>query len=849
MHNDNRFRAVPCRPKGLIRTDRARIIKPPKKAAGNRTVTRIANRRNIISKRHGFENYIYLDPINTRQHIFLSYTLQLKIRLRIVSQAGKFTKTTLLDHLLRTLLAFGVLLTALPLPAAHIIGGEITYQCLGWTNGDPATNSRTYRFSMYIYRDCQGGGALFDSAPGAPYQASVTIYLEGQSNPVFNFTLGQPTITYVDPNPGNPCVLVPANVCVEQGKYSFPPVDLPVSDKSYFIVYQRCCRNNTITNIVNPGGSGASYFMELTPAAQAVCNNSPTYNGFPPVVLCANEPFEFDHSASDPEGDQLVYEFCAPFLGGGLNFNNPYAFDGVAPNPDAPPPYNPVTFVAPYYSALDPLGINADININVNTGLITGVPQNQGQFVVGVCVKEYRNGQLLSKVFRDFQFNVTTCDPTVVADIREDAMINGSEFLLTRCGDTRINFVNQSYQQAYIDQYRWVFDLGGRDTVINSWNAVVNFPGVGEYDGRLYLNPGTECGDTARIVVRIFPDITAEYSYDYDTCIAGPVSFRDLSAGAAPINNWSWAFGDGQGSSNQHAEYIYREPGFRQVSLRVTDVNGCRDSITKEIEYFPVPALLIISPSAFTGCAPGTIFFDNLSTPINEDYDILWDFGDGGTASDISPEYTFAREGTFSIGLSVVSPIGCQTDTVFSNLISIEPSPVADFSYSPQALDNFNPEVQFTDKSSGASKWYWDFEGVAYATGQNPRYTFRDTGLQEVRLVVTHPSGCRDTTVQQIDVVPKVTYFLPNAFTPNDDSANDVFLGKGYLRGVTAFEMSIWNRWGEEIFRSEDPMVGWNGRKNNTGSLLPAGVYYCLVRYTGPRGEATELRGVATLVQ
>ena len=105
---------------------------------------------------------------------------------------------------------------------------------------------------MYIYRDCQGGGALFDSAPGAPYQASVTVYLQGQSNPVFNFSLGPPLIEPVDPNPGNPCLIVPSNVCVQRAVYNFPVVDLPVSNQSYYIVYQRCCRNVTINNIL-PG--------------------------------------------------------------------------------------------------------------------------------------------------------------------------------------------------------------------------------------------------------------------------------------------------------------------------------------------------------------------------------------------------------------------------------------------------------------------------------------------------------------------------------------------------------------------------------------------------------------------
>ena len=783
------------------------------------------------------------------QYILATQSIELKKGFSIVLKAGKFIKTTPLRLLLRTSITLGILLLTLSLRAAHIIGGEITYECLGWTDGDPNSGSRSYQFYMNIYRDCQGGGAPFD-APNAPYSATITIYRSDLSEDFMSFQAGFPQVEFIDPDPGNPCVIVPNNVCVQQGRYTFPVLELPVSEYSYFIVYQRCCRNNTITNIVSPESSGATYFMELTPEAQAVCNNSPTYDDFPPIVICANEPFLYDHSASDTEGDQLVYEFCSPFLGGGLNFDQPTSFSGVAPNPDAPPPYTPVSFVAPFYSALDPLGIDADININVNTGVITGIPSAQGQFVVGVCVKEYRDGQLLSIVRRDFQFNVTSCDPTVVADVREDDIVNGEEFLITSCGENRINFLNQSYQQNRINEFFWVFGLGDRDTTITTWNATVNFPGIGEYEGRLYLNPNTDCGDTARIRVKIFPDIAADFDYEYDTCVAGPVLFTDLSSsGTGGVNNWNWAFGDGKGSSNQNPEYSFSDPGDKSVRLRITDTNGCQDSIRKDIPYFHVPALLVVSPSSFTGCAPGSIFFDNLSTPIDETYDILWDFGDGGAATDISPDHVFTQEGIFSVSLDITSPIGCQTDTVFSGLISIEPSPVADFTYSPQELDIFNPEVQFTDRSSGASEWYWDLEGDAYSTQQNPSFTFRDTGLQEVRLVVTHPSGCQDSTVQFIDIVPKVTYFLPNAFSPNDDSVNDIFLGKGYLEGVLNFELSIWNRWGEMIFSSTDPLQGWNGRKNNTGDPAPAGVYICLVRYTSPRGAPEELRGFATLIR
>ena len=74
-------------------------------------------------------------------------------------------------------------------------------------------------------------------------------------------------------------------------------------------------------------------------------------------------------------------------------------------------------------------------------------------------------------------------------------------------------------------------------------------------------------------------------------------------------------------------QFIYLDsPGTKTVNLHIKDDNDCEDDITQNILYFPVPDLIVISPDAFTGCAPGDIFFDNLSTPIDETYDILLGF-------------------------------------------------------------------------------------------------------------------------------------------------------------------------------------------------------------------------------
>ncbi|HOO11136.1 MAG TPA: gliding motility-associated C-terminal domain-containing protein, partial [Cyclobacteriaceae bacterium] len=91
--------------------------------------------------------------------------------------------------------------------------------------------------------------------------------------------------------------------------------------------------------------------------------------------------------------------------------------------------------------------------------------------------------------------------------------------------------------------------------------------------------------------------------------------------------------------------------------------------------------------------------------------------------------------------------------------------------------------------------------------------------------------------------------YIPNAFSPNNDGTNDEYLGAGVMEGATAFSLTIWNRWGELVFQTSDPFEGWNGRKHNTGSEVPAGVYMVLVTFNGPRGEPFELQGVATVVR
>jgi gliding motility-associated-like protein len=721
--------------------------------------------------------------------------------------------------------------------AKHIIGGDMTYVCNG--NG-------TYTITLKVYRDCNSGGAEYDSPAYFGIYNGPSFYEQRTATPQ--------NITTVPPD-DNPCVQITNPPCVQSATYTLSNVSLPASGLTYTVAYQRCCRNESINNIVNPGDMGVTYSVEITPESYASCNNSPVFNDFPPIVICAGQFLQFDHSASDAESDQLVYSFCSPLQGGGPNGTqdnpgDPNGPDGVQPIPPTGPPYNTVSFLAPIYSSAVPMGGDPTISIDPTTGFITGVPTAQGQYVVGVCVQEIRNGIAIGEIQRDFQFNVINCVPQVIADINEDVIIGEKEYVVNLCGDLSFDFINESVVNTPEENYEWSFDLGGGNTFTSTDEDVsVDFPSVGSYEGTLVVNPGLFCNDTAYIFINVFPTITADFEFFYDVCEAAPIQFTDLSSGDGSVNEWNWNFGDGNTSMDQNPLYEYMIPGNFEVELLVRDTNDCTATITKDLSYFPAPETLVIDLDGFEGCVPEDVFFDNLSFPIDSTYTIVWDFGDSTTSNEISPLHTYNESGVYSVSLDVTSPIGCVVSVPYNATIEIRDSPTAGFSYTPEILSNFQSEAFFTDESVGAEAWQWNFgDGTPPVYLQNPSHNF-GTGEYEIMQVVRHGSGCYDTATVRIVSELLVTYYLPNAFTPNDDSKNEEFKGAGFFEGMTNFQMTIWNRWGEMIFVTNDPNEGWNGKKKNVGPIEQNGVYVVVVKYTDPTGVQINQKGFVTLIR
>jgi gliding motility-associated-like protein len=170
---------------------------------------------------------------------------------------------------------------------------------------------------------------------------------------------------------------------------------------------------------------------------------------------------------------------------------------------------------------------------------------------------------------------------------------------------------------------------------------------------------------------------------------------------------------------------------------------------------------------------------------------------------------TFIGSDSIYVYVELMDAYGCVSfDSIEVNVIE---QPSASFSFSPTSPTLNEPLVQFTDNSSdNVTLWSWDF-GNGYSSNlENPSFVFQEVGVYTVALAVETQFGCLDSTTASIEIKPPFSYYIPNAFTPNGDGKNDSFGGEG--TGINDFQIMIFNRWGEEIFYSENPEVGWDGK-------------------------------------
>jgi gliding motility-associated-like protein len=322
--------------------------------------------------------------------------------------------------------------------------------------------------------------------------------------------------------------------------------------------------------------------------------------------------------------------------------------------------------------------------------------------------------------------------------------------------------------------------------------------------------------DNDTLEVTFIPPPTVDFSFT-NACAGENTNFLDLSTTTdGTINTWTWDFGDMSGSIANNPIHPYPAPGSYTTTLIAGSTNGCSDTVAYVVDVNPVPIAIISSDVACAG--QETMFEDQSFISSGTIVDWEWDFENGVHIDNSQePTYTFAIQGSYPVSLTVTSDLGC-TGTTDTNIVVLQ-GPVADFSIAPNpalALE----DVNFTDESTGnVTLWYWDFGDGVGGNNQNEVYSYADGGDYTVTLTVTDNNGCYDSTAQEINIA--LLPVLPTAFSPNGDGENDEFIIRG--GPFTAVDFKVYSNWGELIFSSTDPAIGWDGTWK--GQNAPLGVY------------------------
>lgn len=588
--------------------------------------------------------------------------------------------------------------------ATHIVGGEMSYKCLG---------NNQYEITLTVFRDCFYGVPFFDDP------AAIGVF-DANNVLVDSFLIPYMSDDTIVPVLSGDCFILPPNACVHTASYR-TIATLPPLPGGYTLAYQRCCRNQTILNIVEPNSTGATFSIFVSEQALAECNSSPVFKEWPPIYICVEEAIEFDHAAFDIEGDSIAYRLCTPL--DGATFNNPL------PQPPLNPPYNEIVWNDPPYNLDNVMG-GVPLAINPFSGLLTGIPSTIGQFVVGICADEFRDGNLISSTRRDFQYNVGICGQTVASFFVPDV---NCQFDVT--------FNNLS---ANADQFIWFFDLeNDLSATSTEYTPTYTYPDSGTYTIMLIAQPNDPCVDTFYHTIRVErPSINADFNFFFPSCDDSlTLALTDLSSDSlSTIVSWDWRVSLGTTrvltSDDQNPVFRLDTSGVWVVRLIIAAENGCRDTLSK-IFSMRLP-ILSWQDTTFFICQGDTVSINPNPVP-NLNY--TWTPNTALSNNKASDPLAFP-DTTITYSLLVTSMNGlCKTEREVTVVVSppLELTPPIDTVICTTPF----PAFASTNRPSNIF-WFSDPAKSNLLSDQNPAILFIDSS-QWIYIVADDDSGCIDS--------------------------------------------------------------------------------------------------------
>jgi gliding motility-associated-like protein len=314
-------------------------------------------------------------------------------------------------------------------------------------------------------------------------------------------------------------------------------------------------------------------------------------------------------------------------------------------------------------------------------------------------------------------------------------------------------------------------------------------------------------------------------------------------------SSFLWTFGDGTPPTPDGPSQIthsFMSPGAYNVTLSLTDTDYCNYPLdtTEIVNVAQNVKASFITPAI--GCAPDSALFSN-TTAGGEYY--YWNFGDGSPidSTDISPIHYYPNPGTYTVTLLAVNPNTCNIRDSTSVTITLYTKPAADFNYDPLP-SRVNTPTTFVPTSSPAVRYLWLFGDGSSEVKTAPDtvvHQYIRTDTFQVCLLVTNAEGCTDTVCHPVAALINPLLDVPNAFTPGRFGTNAIVKVVGF--GIVHMTWRIYNRWGQVVFQSDDPNIGWDGYYR--GQMQPMDVYAYTLEADFSDGTHATKKGDITLIR
>lgn len=396
---------------------------------------------------------------------------------------------------------------------------------------------------------------------------------------------------------------------------------------------------------------------------------------------------------------------------------------------------------------------------------------------------------------------------------------------------------NSTFVNTNIASWKWYF---GDDSSLAQNPSYLFKQWVLNTPVTLKVTSAENCTYQLQKDVNVFPLPLVDFA-DTNRCIDNQFNFTNISKiELGKITSYSWQFGNYLSDTTTNPYHRFPAAGNYNVKLIAYSDNNCIDSITKIITSYPP---VVVNFEFQNVCFENPIQFkDSSYTPYAKIIEQKWQMNDGAIYPIKQPIHLYKTAGKYLVNYQIKTDYNCLYDT--SKWVEVYPKPNALFTVDKEEGTILEPDITISDLSNGADTLWYQLGDGNFSNIRNLMHLYKDSGIYYIKQYVRTQYNCNDSFTKKIRIKYLFVFNAPTAFSPNNDAINELYEPVGM--GIKNYEMSIFNRWGQLIYQTNEGK-GWDGKFQ--GDFVQDGYYLAVFKVKDFRGITHYLKSSFILLR